>query len=486
MLDGRTLTAASVDRAARGAAVAVDAAALDRVAAAYETVQRVAGRRAVYGRTTGVGANRHEGVAGPGAAGHGLRLLRSHAACLGPVEDGVTVRAMLVARLNQLLTGGAGVHPRVAAGLIAALQEGALPTVHRLGAVGTGDLAPLAETALTLAGERPWSRGSLDPVPLDSGDALAFISSAALTIATAALAVAETGRLLRAADMVAALSFCALEGAAEAYAEPVHAARPHPGTVSVAAALRALLGHPDAARPARRIQDPYGLRTVPQVHGAAREAASHLEDVLGIELNAAAENPLVSTSADDVFHHGQFHTAALALALDHLRAALLPVAALSAARLGDLVDPAISGLPAFLAAGPAGSSGVMIVEYVVQDVLAELRALAAPASTGTAVVSLGLEEHASFATQGARQATAAARALPLVLAGELVAAVRAQRMAADRLPDAPVRAAYDLAAAALDPEPLDRVLGPDLEAGVALLPALAALAQDSSGRSSSA
>ena len=489
VLDGATLTCAQIDAVARrGARIRVDPAARSLVAQAHGSVELTVARRPVYGRTTGVGAQRHDVVPDADLAEHGRRLLRSHAAGVGPAEDQTTVRATVLVRLNQLLAAGAGVRPEVVDTLADALAQGALPHLHRWGAVGTGDLSSLAELALTLTGELPWASGALPPVPLDSGDALALISSNALTVATAGLAAVDLTRLVRAATVVGALSFCALEGSWEAYDARVHDARPYQGALVVAADLRALLGDPGLHRPARRLQDPYGLRAVPQVGGAATCALADLVSSVEVEVNAAVENPLVR--GDDIFHHGGFHTAELALALDRARAALLPVAALSTARLGDLLDPQLSGLPAFLATGPSGSSGVMILEYVGQDLLAELRALTAPHTAGSAVLSLGLEEHASFSTQGARAAVRAAELFAVLLATELIAAIRALRAAPERLLDAPVADAFALCAEQLPPQTDDRLLGPDLMLAAALLPRLAALPFSgqpaSRGRSSSA
>jgi histidine ammonia-lyase len=301
------------------------------------------------------------------------------------------------------------------------------------------------------------------------------MSSNAATLADAVLAARELDRLLRASHVVAALSYVVLDGSPEAYATPVHEARPHPGQVRCAAELRRLLGMRGLPRPGRRIQDPYGLRAFPQVQGPALDALEYLTGVLTIEINAATENPMVSLSARDVFHHAHFHTAYVAVALDQARATVHHVAELSTARLGDLVEPSFTDLPAFLASGPPGSSGVMILEYVAHDALAALRQVALPVTLGTAVVSRGVEDHASFATQAARAAGSAAAAYRQVLACELVAAVRALRMREANLLDLPVRTAYDQAAAVLDPELADRPLSDDLEAAAALLDRLADL-----------
>ncbi|HWM04617.1 MAG TPA: aromatic amino acid ammonia-lyase, partial [Actinophytocola sp.] len=398
-VDGQTLSCADVARVAdENLTVRVAPAAARRAEDAWRLVTELAAERDIYGRTTGVGANRDLTVDEDAGPEHGRRLLRSHAGGTGDPMPARQVRAMLLIRLNQLAAGGSGAHPRLLPALAEALNSGAVPTVHRTGAIGTGDLTALAETALTLSGERPWAAGGPPPVQLDTSDALAFMSSNAATLADAVLAARELDNLLRASHAVAALSYVVLGGSPEAYATPVHEARPHPGQVRCAAELRRLLGMRGVPPRGRRIQDPYGLRAFPQVQGPALDALEYLHQVLTIEINATTENPMVSLSAGDVFHHAHFHTAYVAVSLDQTRATIHHVAELSASRLGDLVEPSFTGLPAFLASGPPGSSGVMILEYVAHDALATLRQAALPVTLGTAVVSRGVEDHASFAT----------------------------------------------------------------------------------------
>lgn len=475
-IDGRTLTCGDVVRVARDRApVRLDATARKRAQDAWQLVEDIAADRPVYGRTTGVGANRQEEVGGEAALGHGSRLLRSHAGGVGPLLPDDQVRATLVVRLNQLAAGGSGTHPRVLDALERAIRVGALPLVHRYGAIGTGDLTALAEIGLTIAGERPWGAGEVPPVPLGTGDALSFMSSNAATLGESVLACAELQVLLRASHAVAALSFLALGGAAEAYTWAVHEARPHAGQTHCASEMRRLLGIGDAPAAGRRIQDPFGLRAFPQVQGPAVDSLAQLERILEIEINAQAENPLVAPAAGDVFHHAHFHTAYVAVALDQARAAIHHVAQLSTARLGDLVEPAMTNLSPFLASGPPGSSGVMILEYVAHDALAQLRHAALPVTLGTAVVSRGLEDHASFSTQAARQATAAAEAFRYVLACELVAAVRALRMQGTKLADVPARVVFEQAARDLDATLEDRSLTEDVGRAFDVLPGLADL-----------
>ena len=473
IIDGRHLRRSDVVAVARGRPpVHLDPAGRARARTANELAARVATTRPIYGRSTGVGANRIEAVTDD-AAGHGLRLLRSHASGTGELEPPERTRAMMVVRLNQLAAGGSGVDPAVLDVLVVALDTGAEPAVHQVGAIGTGDLCALADLALALCGDRAWRAGSAPTVAVSSSDALAMISSNAATIGEAVLAQADLDALLRASEVVAALSFVALDGAAEAYGSPVQNARPHPGQLLVATRMRRLLGLGPTSRAGRRLQDPFSLRAVPQVHGTAVDAVERLGTVLDVEINARAENPLLDVATSDAWHNANFHTGYLAHALDSARAAVYPVAELSAARLGDLVDPDFTGLAAFLAEGPPGSSGVMALEYVAQDGVASLRHTTLPATLGSAVISRGLEDHASYSTHGARLATVCVSALRAVLATELVAAVRALEMGAAAphgLPlSASLRTAYAQATEVLDAERTDRSLSADLAAAETLL-----------------
>ncbi|GIF45972.1 histidine ammonia-lyase [Asanoa ferruginea] len=461
-LDGAGLRSRDVETIARGGAeVRVTDAGWGRIAAAADSARQLAGAP-VYGRTTAVGANKHT----PATGGNGLRLLRSHAAGAGSPMPADQARAMLAVRVNQLAAGGAGIHPRVVAALVDALNQRLTPPARRIGAIGTGDLTALATTGLCLLGERPWQGGAMPPVDIDDADALPLISSSAATIGAAALAWCDADRLLRAMVTVAALSMAAVDASPEPFAAAVQAANPFPGQARVAALVRGLTE--SWTPPARRVQDSYAYRALPQVHGTALDAADRLDAVLTVALNAAAENPLVDTAGP--LHNGNFHTAALAAATDALCSALAQTTALSAARLASLVDPQTTGLRAFLAAGPEDSSGVMILEYVAHSALADLRGQAggAVAAASGGVLSLGAEEHASFATQSVTRLAAGLDAAAVVVACELVAATRAVRQRGSRLP-----ATLATAADRLPADDADRSLEPDLDTAIALLPGLA-------------
>jgi histidine ammonia-lyase len=469
-IDGSSLTCSDVTAVARREAQlrvspAAEAAARD----AWQVARELTTARPVYGRNTGVGANHVVALDAQDRSEHGLRLLRSHAAGAGPLRAREVARAMLVVRANQIGAGGSGVDPAILAVLADAINRGFTPPVPRYGAIGTGDLTALASAGLCLLGERAWQPGTGPPplFPVRSAEALAFISSNAATLGEAALACCDLAGLIRAAVVVAGLSLLAVRGSAEPYAAPVHLARPHPGQQAVAARMRSLLAGEHVA--AARIQDPYGYRAFPQVHGPALDALEYTESVIARELNAASENPLVDVAGHTVWHNGNFHAAYIGLALDALRAAVFQTAALSAARLGTLVEPSFTGLEPFQAETPA-SSGIMVLEYVAQSAVADIRRFAAPAALGSAVLSRGVEEHAGFATQSARATREVVPAYRAALACELVAAVRALRMQG-RAPAAGgrLRPAYSLADAVLDPRTADRPLDADLTAAGDLL-----------------
>ncbi len=472
-LDGTHLDCGRIARAARFAEpVSLTSAAFERIAAAHRGAAEAAEHGPVYGRNTGVGANRDVRV-DTESGGHGRRLLRSHAAAGGPPVPDEAVRAMLIVRINQIAVGGSGVSPETVRGLLRMLDSGALPTVRELGTVGTGDLTALAGAALTLLGERPSSVAWVPMASFPETDALPLISSNALTLARTALAVADLEPLVRAAAVTTALAVVASGANPEAFSPEAAETSRIRGAAAVARGLRELLG-PALTAPAR-VQDPFGFRTAPQVQGVVVDALTDLAAFTGALTATAQENPLVVGAGSGharVVHHGGFHMAALTLRLDTLRLALAQSAPTLLGRLRALSDPAVTGLPAFLATGPAGSSGTMILEYTAASAYGLLRSAAAPASLETAVMSRGTEDDASFAPLAVRQLVVATEALRPLLACELLAARRALTLRGSVLPPAlrPVWAALPAS-----DDTGDRDLQEDLDTAQRALPDLADL-----------
>lgn len=408
------------------AAASLPTEVLDAVDRMHDLAAELSTRIATYGRTTGVGANRIAAIP-TDDRDFGMRLLRSHSVDAGDPLSARTVRSMLAVRLIQLCVPGAGLDPAILTGLERMLNDDALPEVRQYASIGTGDLAALAGTALTLIGERP-ATAPLTPMPPWGADsALPFMSSSALTVGRSCLAVDELNRLERASSVIYMLSFLALDGNPSTFS-PVaarSAAAPHVDTV--ASRLRSLFADDPTDRPPARIQDPYGLRVYPVAHASVVASLDSFVAQLERTMNSAQENPLFDVDGDQVIHHGAFYQAALSLELDGATLALALTAPITHSRIRMLNDPETNGGNAFLAADSDGSSGLMMVEYVAAGAIAEIRNAAQPASVGTLVLSRGAEEDATFASQGILQLERSVAAYRVLLCCELVGAVRLLR-----------------------------------------------------------
>jgi histidine ammonia-lyase len=369
----------------------------------------------------------------------------------------------MAVRANQLGAGGAGVSAGLLEALVRALNEDFVPPAHEVGSLGTADLTILAEIALALI-----DRYGVEPGPRDG---IGFMSSNAEAIGHAALLAATARRRHEGALGVAALSFLAADADPIVLDERVHAARAHPGQVAVAARMRELLGLEAGARRGTdsAIQDPFPFRALAQVEGPVAEALDSLGRVLAVELNAAGENALVDPGEPAILPNANFHAGALALALDGLRGALAGSASLAASRVTAMLEPDLTGLPPMLASDAGPGSGGMMLEYTAHPAAGEVRVLAAPVAAQTTSVGGGTESHASFAPLAARMTERALEAAAVVVATELVTAVRALRLRGVEPAGIPAAGLYERATAVLDPEMEDRPLAPDLESARRLL-----------------
>lgn len=438
-----------------------------------ESAARAAATGAAYGRTTGVGANRN--VAADDSDGeHGRRLVRSHATGAGPDLGADVARATMLVRAHQLSKPGSGIPFETFAALVRAADDGRLPAMRAYGGVGTGDITVLGELALALLGERTWRDGStcayLDDVGANA--ALALMSSSAPTLAIAALAGEAMRTLADASLAVTVLSAVAVQAHPQQWSAVAEHARPAPGVSRVAAGMRRLLDGTEL-RPART-QDPFGWRAAPYVLGPLFDETTRSIAEIDRAIDARVENPRFD--AEGVWHHGAFHLTSLGLCLDALRLAATQWFTLSLSRLVKLNDPAYTGQGRFLAAGPAGSSGTMVLEYTAASALEHVRTLADPVSRHTTSISMGTEDHAPFTWRGAIATRDIAEPVRVVLACELVAAVRAVRAIdgrSDTRVGAPLRHLLEICAELPD-ETADRPLVDDVTAAIALLPRLAA------------
>jgi histidine ammonia-lyase len=473
--------------ARHGAAVELSGEALAGLAAGRTVVEDLAADEIPrYGISTGFGALATTHIPADRRAALQRGLVRSHAAGSGPEVEREVVRALVLLRLSTLATGRTGVRPGTAAAYAAMLSAGITPVVPEYGSLGcSGDLAPLAACALAATGEglvrdaagalRPaadaLAAAGITPLVLAEKEGLALINGTDGMLGMLVLALHDLGRLLRTADVAAALSVEALLGTDAAFAADLVALRPHPGQAASAANLRALLAGSAVMASHRgpgctRVQDAYSLRCAPQVHGAARDTAGHAALVAGRELAAAVDNPVV-TADGRVESNGNFHGAPVGYALDFLAIATADLASIAERRTDRFLDPARShGLPPFLAADPGVDSGLMIAQYTQAGIVSELKRLAVPASVDSIPSSALQEDHVSMGWSAARKLRRALDGLGRVLAIELLTAARALDLRAPLAPAPATGAVRDALRATVPGPGPDRWLAPEIEAAV--------------------
>lgn len=458
VLTGADLSVADVEAVARhGARVSLDDAARERMAEARAVIERLVERgEVVYGVTTGFGDLATTFIPPGDAARLQENLIVSHAAGVGRPFPREVVRAMLLLRANTLALGHSGARPEVVDRICAFLELGIHPVVPEQGSVGaSGDLAPLAHLAMPIVGRGEVELGGqllpamvalkecgLEPMELGPKEGLALLNGTQAMSAIGALLLADADRLARTASVAAAMTVEAMLGTEVAFAAPYQLARPHPGQIAVAAELRHLLrgsglqtSHHGSAH---KVQDPYSLRCVPQVHGAIRDALDHLRRVLDVELNSATDNPLVFPSGGEVptdalatggglvISGGNFHGEPIALALDFAKLALSELGAISERRTALMLDPRLNGgLPAFLTPDPGRNSGLMIVQYTAAALASENKVYAHPSSADSIPTSANQEDHVSMGAGAARHARVVLGHVEQILAIELLAAAQA-------------------------------------------------------------
>jgi histidine ammonia-lyase len=444
-LDGNSLTLEQlVDIADHFAAVGIASGAVARVEQSRAVVQRKAdGDAPVYGINTGFGALAETAIPRESLAALQLNLLRSHAAGVGDALPVRAVRASMALRANVLAKGYSGIRRETLELLVQLLNRRVHPVVPSRGSVGaSGDLAPLAHLSLVLVGEGEATVGDSDimsgaealetagllPIALQPKEGLALINGTQPSTAIAALALVAAERLSRAADITAALSIDGLCGSMRPFDARIHDARPHDGQRTSAGNLRHLLqGSPINASHANcgRVQDAYSMRCAAQVHGAGRDALVFARRTLTIEANGATDNPMVFGEADEIVSGGNFHGAPVAIAADLLAIAVSQFATISERRADRLVNPALSGLPAFLTPESGLHSGYMMAQVTAAALTSELKTLAHPASVDTIPTSANKEDHVSMSMGAALKAERAVSLATRVLAVEILCACQA-------------------------------------------------------------
>jgi histidine ammonia-lyase len=488
-IDGLSLDLPRFAAVVRGAARPVLAdAARERIAFARAEIERAAnGTAAVYGVNTGFGNLAEVRIDRADLETLQERLVLSHAAGIGEPLAEEEVRGMLLLRANTLSRGHSGVRVELVERLLAMLAAGVHPIVPSRGSVGaSGDLAPLAHLALPLLGhgeaifrgERlpgaaAMARAGLEPLRLAAREGLGLINGTQAMTALLALTALEARRLVRIADLVGALTTDALAGTDAAFDPRIHAVRPHPGQRAAAGNLAALLAGSAIRESHRhgdpRVQDPYSVRCMPQVHGAVRDVLADVEGKLAIEMNAATDNPLVFAREGETLSGGNFHGAPIAFAADFLAIALAELGSISERRTEKLTNPVFSGLPPFLVADAGLNSGFMIAHVTAAALVSENKTLAHPASVDSIPTSADKEDHVSMGMWAALKCRRVAANVRRILAIELLAAAQGIDLRRPLTSSKPLERLHALVRTVAAPWDVDREMAPDIAAVEALL-----------------
>lgn len=450
VLGAQPFTASDLSSVAHGTAkLSLADAARDRVQRGRAVVERIAAsEKAAYGINTGFGGLAEVRIPNDRLAELQRRLLLSHAAGVGEPLSVPETRALMALRALVLSTGTAGVRPLVLDQLLAVLNAGITPIVPEKGSVGaSGDLAPLAHLALTLIGEGEallegqhlpaalaLKQVGLTPITLAAKEGLALVNGTQAMSAVGGLALCEAQQLTEIADILGALTVEAMLGSHRPFDERIHQARPHRGQIESAAHLRQLLAGGDIAAShigCHKVQDAYSLRCMPQVHGATRDTLRYCLGVLETEMNSATDNPLVFAPGlgygeeELVISGGNFHGQPIALALDFAAIAIAEIANISERRIEQLLNPTLSGLPAFLSEAPGENSGYMMAQVTAAALVNENKVLCHPASVDSIPGSASREDHVSMGMTSARKLREVVRNVRHVLAIEWMCAVQA-------------------------------------------------------------
>jgi histidine ammonia-lyase len=475
--------------ARRGAPAALAPGAAEWIGRGRELVERWAaeGRR-VYGVTTGFGALSDISISPEQTRQLQRNILLSHAAGVGEPLAREAVRAAMLLRVKDIAAGRSGVGLPAVQALLGLLNADVVPIVPSQGSVGaSGDLAPLAHLALVLIGHgQALYRGRVisgqealgvigrEPVDLGSGEGLGLINGTQIMSALGCLAVHDARRLARTADLACALSLEVLMGTRVEFDPRIHAARPHPGQAAAAENMLRLTQGSEiitSHKDCHRIQDAYTLRCSPQVHGASRDALGYVWGVVETEINSATNNPLIFPETGEFLLGGNFHGQPVALALDFLALAAAELGCIAERRVERLVNPQLSGLPAFLVKDGGLNSGFMIAQYTAAALVSENKVLAHPACVDSIPTSANKEDHVSMGTIAARKAVQVVANVERVLAIELLCAAQALDLFTNLRPGLGTGAAYRAIRERIGHLDQDRYLAGDIAAMVELVQA---------------
>lgn len=479
LLTGADLTVEQVARVAwQRAPVAVAPSARRRMEAARAVVERVvAGTTPVYGLNTNVGALKDARIEDSDQALFQRHILLSHSAGVPPNHPSDVVRAILLARLNGMARGGAGVQLSVFDTLLAMLEAGVHPVVPSRGSIGMSDLPPLAHMSLPLIGEGEvefegeqlsgaagMAAAGIELPTLGAKDGLALVSANSASVGQGALVIIRCVDLLAIADVAASLSLEGLGGHPTVLDQRIDDARPFSGQLTAAQHMRMLLEGSSlwTAPPTLGVQDPISFRSAVQVHGAVRDVLDSVRGTLETELNSTGDNPIVLIDRDTIISDGNFHPAGLSIAFDTLAIALAQLTSMAANRIVRLMDPHFTHLAAYLSAAPGLNVGLGVLQKTATALNAEVRLSADPASLDYLPVAGAIEDHATMLVEGVAKAARAVDAAFDVYAIELLVAAQAVDLREGCTLGSGTRAAFDVLRACCAYTTEDRLLAAEI------------------------
>jgi len=485
-VDGMSLEAL-VAIAREGARVRLTKEAETRIVKARKLVEKwVEDGRTIYGITTGFGALSDVTISKEDTRRLQENIILSHSAGVGSLLDEQTVRAVTALRIKDFARGHSGIRLETVLCLQELLNRGICPVIPEKGSVGaSGDLAPLAHLSLALlglgevfykgqrmSGGKALKMCGMKPLRLEAAEGVALVNGTQVMTAIGGLAAYDALSLSKMADIAAAMSLEVLMGTNTEFDSRIHEVKPHPGQIAAADNMRRITqsseiisSHKDCSR----IQDAYTLRCSPQVHGASKDAIEYARKVVETEMNASTNNPLIFPESEEFLLGGNFHGQHIALAMDFLSMAVSELANIAERRIERLVNPQLSGLPAFLVTDGGINSGFMIAQYTAAALVSENKVLSHPACVDSIPTSANKEDHVSMGTISARKCRDVVKNTEHVIAIELLCGAQAMDLFTNMKPGEGTRVAYKIIRDAVPRLEKDRILSKDIGTAVEIV-----------------
>src|SRR5512136_1237334 len=481
-LDGESLTLEQVQEVSEGKArIRIHPSVKDKVKSSRDFVEKALRQgEKIYGVTTGFGLLCDQLISLPQIEEWQRNLIRSHSVGVGPFFDEVTTRAIMVLRANVIAKGYSGVRLEVLRRLADMVNKGVHPLIPEQGSVGaSGDLAPLAHLASVMIGEgeavwqgkrmsggKAMEKARIPLLTLKAKEGLALVNGTQVMTTVGLLALLRAERLCKVADIVGACTLDALKGTFSAFDPDIQRVRPFPGQLAVARNFQKLGKYDPIAESHKscpKVQDAYSIRCMPQVHGAVRDALGYVRRTLEVEVNSATDNPLIFAEQGKILNCGNFHGEPVAFALDLLGIVMAELGSISERRIEKLINPALSGLPAFLTKEGGLHSGLMMVQVSAASLVSENKVLAHPASVDSIPTSADKEDHVSMGVIAARKGRDIIKNVENILAMELLCATQGLEFLLPLKPGIGIKEAYCVVREKIPPIKGDRRFSEDIK-----------------------